>query len=76
MFVAALSSGCRQSSTVRLDLFSLRDKKTAGKPYVTMLEDGCESGIMYGGAECFHFSSIVTNRVMVGARCVCGVLFF
>jgi len=62
--VAALSGGV--SSNVRLDLFSLREKKATMTPVVTLKDDS--DGSNYGGADCFQFSSLITNRIIVGAR--------
>jgi len=62
--VAALCGA--SSPSVRLKLFSLREKKATLKPAVT-LEDEVD-GHFYGGADCFKFSSVKTNQVMVGAR--------
>jgi len=65
-YVAALSGS--HSPAVRLELYLLRDKRGVAGPSVTMVKDGRKIGVSYGGAECFQFSSLVKERVAVGAR--------
>ena len=74
-YVAALSGS--HSPAVRLELYLLRDKRGVAGPSVTMMKDGRKIGVSYGGAECFQFSSLVKDRVAVGARYVTlrGVVF-
>lgn len=71
MHVAALLGD--RNPSVQLDLFSLRERrKDAGgwvKQAVSLYEEG-RWGISYGGAECFEFSSLVRDRILIGARWV------
>jgi len=54
---------------VRLDFYLLRDKRRVVGPSVTIVKDGRKSGISYGGGECFQFSNLIKERVIVGGWC-------